>query len=71
MERTPATGSSWNALKQWGDNVVRIERLTGGVANDVWSVASMGILQLLDWAAGVTLISHGRPSSFNTLTVKV
>src|ERR1700754_2733552 len=28
----------WEALGQWGENVVRIEPLTGGVANDVWSV---------------------------------
>jgi Ser/Thr protein kinase RdoA (MazF antagonist) len=28
----------WEALEQWGDKVVRLERLTGGVANDVWSV---------------------------------
>ncbi len=28
----------WEALQQWGDDVARIERLAGGVANDVWSV---------------------------------
>ncbi|XVU30232.1 phosphotransferase enzyme family protein [Actinoplanes sp. CA-054009] len=28
----------WEALTQWGDDVVRTERLTGGVANDVWGV---------------------------------
>ncbi|HVF19511.1 MAG TPA: phosphotransferase [Mycobacteriales bacterium] len=28
----------WEALAQWGDDVVRIEPLAGGVANDVWSV---------------------------------
>jgi len=28
----------WEALEHWGDGVVRIERLAGGVANDVWSV---------------------------------
>jgi Ser/Thr protein kinase RdoA (MazF antagonist) len=32
----------WEALEQWGDDVVRIERLTGGVANDVWSVRVNG-----------------------------
>ncbi len=26
----------WDALKAWGDDATRIERLTGGVANDVW-----------------------------------
>ncbi|HJQ12006.1 MAG TPA: phosphotransferase [Gemmatimonadaceae bacterium] len=34
----------WEALEQWGDNVVRIERLTGGVANDVWTVRVNGDL---------------------------
>lgn len=34
----------WEALEQWGDDVVRIERLTGGVANDVWSVRVNGRL---------------------------
>lgn len=28
----------WEALNLWGHDVRRIERLTGGVANDVWSV---------------------------------
>jgi Ser/Thr protein kinase RdoA (MazF antagonist) len=28
----------WEALGQWGEDAVRIEPLTGGVANDVWSV---------------------------------
>ncbi|UWE10546.1 phosphotransferase enzyme family protein [Actinacidiphila bryophytorum] len=28
----------WEALGQWGADAVRVERLTGGVANDVWSV---------------------------------
>ncbi|MBC2806308.1 aminoglycoside phosphotransferase, partial [Rhizobium ruizarguesonis] len=26
----------WEAIGQWGEDAVRIERLTGGVANDVW-----------------------------------
>ncbi len=34
----------WEALGQWGDDVTRIERLTGGVANDVWSVRVDGRL---------------------------
>ncbi len=34
----------WDALAQWGDDVARIERLTGGVANDVWSVRVNGRL---------------------------
>jgi Ser/Thr protein kinase RdoA (MazF antagonist) len=28
----------WEALEQWGDDVVRVDRLAGGVANDVWSL---------------------------------
>lgn len=32
----------WEALEQWGDDVARIEPLTGGVANDVWSVRLNG-----------------------------
>jgi Ser/Thr protein kinase RdoA (MazF antagonist) len=34
----------WEALAQWGDDVARIERLAGGVANDVWSVRINGQL---------------------------
>ncbi|GAB2585151.1 hypothetical protein Aab01nite_53230 [Paractinoplanes abujensis] len=34
----------WEALQQWGDNATRLERLTGGVANDVWSVRVQGEL---------------------------
>src|SRR5919107_4332775 len=34
----------WEVLEQWGDNVARIERLAGGVANDVWSVRVNGQL---------------------------
>src|SRR4030095_3211816 len=34
----------WEALRQWGDDVARIERLAGGVANDVWSVRVDGHL---------------------------
>lgn len=36
----PAMG--WDALGQWGDDAVRIEPLSGGVANDVWSVRVNG-----------------------------
>ncbi|MGV1766622.1 phosphotransferase enzyme family protein [Rhizobium rhizogenes] len=32
----------WEALGQWGEDAVRIEPLTGGVANDVWSVRVRG-----------------------------
>jgi Ser/Thr protein kinase RdoA (MazF antagonist) len=34
----------WEALDRWGDDVVRIEKLAGGVANDVWSVRVNGRL---------------------------
>lgn len=30
--------SNWDALKLWGKDIHRIEKLTGGTANDVWSV---------------------------------
>jgi Ser/Thr protein kinase RdoA (MazF antagonist) len=33
----------WEALEQWGD-AARIERLTGGIANEVWSVRVDGQL---------------------------
>ncbi|MEU7868816.1 phosphotransferase [Dactylosporangium sp. NPDC049140] len=32
----------WEALAQWGADAARIEPLTGGVANDVWSVRVNG-----------------------------
>jgi Ser/Thr protein kinase RdoA (MazF antagonist) len=34
----------WEALKQWGEDVARVEPLAGGVANDVWSVRVRGQL---------------------------
>ncbi|MBP0580734.1 phosphotransferase [Labrys sp. LIt4] len=34
----------WEALRQWGADVARIEPLSGGVANDVWSVRVRGYL---------------------------
>jgi len=34
----------WEALGQWGDDVARIEPLSGGVANDVWSMRVNGQL---------------------------
>ena len=34
----------WDALELWGKDAARIERLTGGVANDVWSVRVNGQL---------------------------
>ncbi len=32
----------WEALDRWGDDVSRVEPLSGGVANDVWSVRFRG-----------------------------
>lgn len=34
----------WETLGQWGRDVARVERLAGGVANDVWSVDVKGRL---------------------------
>src|SRR3954468_8140200 len=34
----------WDALGRWGDDVVRVERFAGGVANDVWTVRVDGRL---------------------------
>jgi Ser/Thr protein kinase RdoA (MazF antagonist) len=34
----------WGALEQWGEDVARIEPLTGGVVNEVWSVRLNGQL---------------------------
>lgn len=44
IKHTLAIWPSWNTLKQWGDNVARIARLAGGVANNVWSVRVNGQL---------------------------
>ncbi|HEX6506335.1 MAG TPA: phosphotransferase [Chloroflexota bacterium] len=41
---TELLSSDWKVLKQWGDDVARIEPLAGGVANDVWSVRINGRL---------------------------
>ncbi len=38
------SASGWEALAQWGEDATRIERLTGGVANYVWSVRINGQL---------------------------
>jgi Ser/Thr protein kinase RdoA (MazF antagonist) len=34
----------WDALARWGDDATRVERLSGGVANDVWTVRVGGRL---------------------------
>lgn len=56
----------WEALVQWGRDAVRVERLKGGVANDIWSVRVGGELAVarlgtrgdadLAWEAG--LLQH-------------
>jgi Ser/Thr protein kinase RdoA (MazF antagonist) len=35
---------AWEALKQWGDDVTRMEPLAGGVANQIWTVRVRGQL---------------------------
>lgn len=56
----------WEALRLWGEDADRVERLAGGVANDVWSVRIRGKLAVgrlgrrsdpdLAWEAG--LLQH-------------
>lgn len=56
----------WEALDHWGDDVTRIEPLSGGVANDVWSirlngrllVARLGSRSDTDLAWETTLLQH-------------
>ncbi|MBY5760467.1 phosphotransferase [Rhizobium leguminosarum] len=56
----------WEALGQWGEDAVRIARLTGGVANDVWSarvhgqlaVARLGSRSDADLAWEAELLQH-------------
>jgi Ser/Thr protein kinase RdoA (MazF antagonist) len=57
---------SWDALALWGKDVSRVERLTGGVANDVWSVridgrlavARLGTRDDADLAWETSLLAH-------------
>jgi Ser/Thr protein kinase RdoA (MazF antagonist) len=66
IEGTPATGPSWEVLKQWGDDVARIGPLTGGVSNKVWSVringklavGRLGIRRDADLAWETKLLQH-------------
>ena len=56
----------WDLLKLWGENAVRIEPMSGGVANDVWSVrvngqlavARLGTRSDADLAWDVALLLH-------------
>jgi Ser/Thr protein kinase RdoA (MazF antagonist) len=60
------TTLGWNALNLWGEDAARIEPLTGGVANDVWSVRVNGRLAVgrlggrsdADLAWEMNLIQH-------------
>jgi len=45
MKNQESTNSEkWKALKNWGNDITRIKSLTGGTANDVWSVCIDGKL---------------------------
>lgn len=58
----------WEALECWGQRVTRLKRLTGGVANDVWSVELDGRLAVarlgkrsdadLAWETGLLQYLH-------------
>lgn len=56
----------WESLGHWGEDVTRIEPLTGGIANDVWSVridghlavARLGSRSNADLAWEAQLIQH-------------
>lgn len=56
----------WEALRHWGEDVVRIEPLTGGVANEVWrvridgrlAVARLGTRSDADLAWEADLLRH-------------
>ena len=61
----------WEALGQWGDDVARIEPLTGGVGvNEVWSVRVNGHLAVGRLGARSELTSRGRPSCCDTSPAK-
>jgi Ser/Thr protein kinase RdoA (MazF antagonist) len=56
----------WKALEHWGEDLVRLERLAGGSANDVWSlringqlaVARLGTRSDADLAWEAELLQH-------------
>ena len=53
----------WEALEQWGDDVVRVEPLTGGAGvNGCGACASTGASRSVGSASAATLISPGRPA---------
>jgi Ser/Thr protein kinase RdoA (MazF antagonist) len=61
-----ASPMGWEALARWGENVERVEKLAGGVANDVWSVridgglavARLGARSDADLAWETALLQH-------------
>lgn len=60
----------WDALAHWGPEAIRVERLTGGVANDIWTVHVRGELAVgrlgtrsdadLAWETGLLRHLHSR-----------
>ena len=61
----------WEALDQWGDDVARIEPLTGGVGvNEVWSVRVNGHLAVGRLGKRSDADSRGRPTCCDTSTAK-
>ena len=67
-------GVGWEALDRWGDDVARVEPLTAGGVNEVWSVRVNGQLAVArlgrrsDGAATPTW--RGRRSCCDTSIVK-
>lgn len=53
----------WEALELWGKDAARIERLAGGVANNVWSVHVHGADDGRLFADGLMVMKymHGGP----------
>lgn len=48
----------WETLEQWGEDVVRIEPLAGGVANDVWSLRVQGKQHRLEMSGPLLLVDR-------------
>ena len=61
----------WEALDQWGDDVARVEPLTGGVGvNELWSVRVNGQRAVGRLGRAATPTSRGRPSCCDTSTAQ-
>jgi Ser/Thr protein kinase RdoA (MazF antagonist) len=66
MREANDLANGWAALEHWGHDIARIERLTGGVANDVWTVrvdgnlavARLGARSDADLAWEANLLQH-------------